>query len=147
VADIISEISAASQEQSSGVEQVNKAVLQLDETTQQNAALVEESAAAGQGLAAQAKNLLRLMGAFRTEHGKVAAMVAIQEEDAEPAEAPAPKPASSAFRKPVTGATGRLAAAKTGAPHAGKARDPHQGNGHARKPVGVGAKLEKFEEF
>ena len=46
VADIIAEIAAASQEQSSGIDQINKAVMQMDEMTQQNAALVEEAAAA-----------------------------------------------------------------------------------------------------
>ncbi|MDG6745573.1 methyl-accepting chemotaxis protein, partial [Staphylococcus aureus] len=46
VTDIMADISAASQEQSSGIEQVNQAVVQMDETTQQNAALVEEASAA-----------------------------------------------------------------------------------------------------
>ncbi|WP_239066702.1 methyl-accepting chemotaxis protein, partial [Bordetella pseudohinzii] len=46
VTDIMGEISAASEEQSSGIEQVNRAVAQMDEVTQQNAALVEEAAAA-----------------------------------------------------------------------------------------------------
>jgi methyl-accepting chemotaxis protein len=49
VTDIVAEIAAASHEQSSGIEQVNKAVMQLDELTQQNAALVEEASAAGRG--------------------------------------------------------------------------------------------------
>ena len=50
VADIVAEISAASQEQSSGIEQVNKAITQMDEVTQQNAALVEQAAAAAESL-------------------------------------------------------------------------------------------------
>ncbi|KAG1521154.1 hypothetical protein G6F50_018735 [Rhizopus delemar] len=45
VTDIMADISAASQEQSSGIEQVNQAVVQMDETTQQNAAMVEEDSA------------------------------------------------------------------------------------------------------
>jgi methyl-accepting chemotaxis protein len=54
VADIIAEISAASQEQATGIEQVNKAIMQMDQITQQNAALVEEAAAASQSMTSQA---------------------------------------------------------------------------------------------
>jgi methyl-accepting chemotaxis protein len=57
VTDIVAEIAAASREQSSGIEQVNKAVMQMDETTQQNAALVEEAAAASQAIVEQAQAL------------------------------------------------------------------------------------------
>jgi methyl-accepting chemotaxis protein len=57
VTDIVAEIAAASREQSSGIEQVNKAVMQMDETTQQNAALVEEAAAASQAIVEQAQEL------------------------------------------------------------------------------------------
>ena len=57
VTDIVAEIAAASREQSSGIEQVNKAVVQMDETTQQNAALVEEAAAASQAIVEQAQTL------------------------------------------------------------------------------------------
>jgi chemotaxis protein methyltransferase CheR len=54
VTDIMGEISAASTEQSQGIEQVNQAIAQMDETTQQNAALVEEAAAAAESLQDQA---------------------------------------------------------------------------------------------
>ena len=54
VTDIIAEISAASQEQSSGIEAVNLAIIEMDGMTQQNAALVEEAAAAAQSLQDQA---------------------------------------------------------------------------------------------
>ncbi len=57
----MAEIAAASQEQSAGIEQVNKAVMQLDELTQQNAALVEEASAASQAMAEQARGLNDLM--------------------------------------------------------------------------------------
>lgn len=66
VSDIIAEIAAASQEQSAGIEQVNKAVTQLDETTQQNAALVEEAAASSEALDEQARSLTELMVFFNT---------------------------------------------------------------------------------
>jgi len=65
VTDIMSEISAASMEQTSGIEQVNQAVTQMDETTQQNAALVEEAAAAAESLEEQAQNLARAVSAFK----------------------------------------------------------------------------------
>ncbi len=57
VTDIMGEISAASQEQSTGIEQVNRAVAQMDDVTQQNAALVEQAAAAAASMADQARQL------------------------------------------------------------------------------------------
>ena len=65
VTDIIAEISAASQEQAGGIDQVNKAIVQLDETTQNNAALVEETAAAAQSMKDQAAELLREVETFK----------------------------------------------------------------------------------
>jgi methyl-accepting chemotaxis protein len=65
VSDIIGEITNASSEQSSGIGQVNGAVAQLDQMTQQNAALVEESAAAAESLKEQAKRLSEVVEVFR----------------------------------------------------------------------------------
>ena len=65
VADIVDEINAASQEQSAGIDQVNNAVAQMDEMTQQNAALVEESAAASRSMQDQAASLLEMTRFFR----------------------------------------------------------------------------------
>ena len=65
VADIIGEISAAAAEQSQGIGQVNTAVTHLDQMTQQNAALVEQSAAAAESLKEQAQRLTQVVGAFR----------------------------------------------------------------------------------
>nr|WP_297357770.1 methyl-accepting chemotaxis protein [uncultured Caldimonas sp.] len=65
VTDIIGEITAATAEQSSGIGQVNTAVTQLDQMTQQNAALVEESAAAAESLKAQAYKLAEVVSAFK----------------------------------------------------------------------------------
>ncbi|MFY1868144.1 methyl-accepting chemotaxis protein [Achromobacter xylosoxidans] len=65
VTDIMGEIAAASQEQASGIEQVNRAVSQMDEVTQQNAALVEEAAAAAGSMQDQAHALVRAVGVFR----------------------------------------------------------------------------------
>ena len=67
VTDIIGEISAASSEQSSGIGQVNGAVVQLDQMTQQNAALVEQSAAAAESLKEQAHRLADAVGVFRLQ--------------------------------------------------------------------------------
>jgi len=65
VSDIVAEIAAASQEQSSGIEQVNKAVMQMDETTQQNAALVEEAASASEAMGEQAQTMHEQVGFFQ----------------------------------------------------------------------------------
>jgi methyl-accepting chemotaxis protein len=65
VTDIMSEITAASMEQSSGIEQVNLAITQMDEVTQQNAALVEEAAAAAESLEEQAQNLSASVATFK----------------------------------------------------------------------------------
>ncbi len=67
VSDIIGEITAAASEQSEGIGQVNGAVTQLDQMTQQNAALVEESAAAAESLKEQAVRLAQVVGTFRLE--------------------------------------------------------------------------------
>ena len=69
VTDIMGEITAASQEQSSGIEQVNQAITQMDEVTQQNAALVEEAAAAAESMQEQAQNLAQAVSVFRLEAG------------------------------------------------------------------------------
>ena len=65
VSDIVAEIAAAAREQASGIEQVNKAILQMDQATQQNAALVEETASASQAMGDQATELQKLMGFFK----------------------------------------------------------------------------------
>lgn len=66
VADIIAEIAASSREQSNGIDQVNKAVTQMDEMTQQNAALVEQASAASQSVARKAADLSALVDRYRT---------------------------------------------------------------------------------
>ncbi|WP_460565460.1 methyl-accepting chemotaxis protein [Hydrogenophaga aquatica] len=65
VADLMREVTMASQDQSSGLDQINQAVGQMDQVTQQNAALVEESAAAAQSLEHQAKALVQAVSVFR----------------------------------------------------------------------------------
>ncbi len=68
VTDIMAEITAASQEQSSGIEQVGRAVTQMDEVTQQSAARMEEAAAIAENLEEQAKKLATAVSTFRLAH-------------------------------------------------------------------------------
>lgn len=65
VTDIMAEITAASIEQSSGIDQVNTAITSMDEVTQQNAALVEEAAAASESLVEQSTNLMNTVNEFK----------------------------------------------------------------------------------
>jgi len=69
VADIMGEITAASQEQSTGIEEVNRAITQMDEITQQNAALVEQAAAAAESLQEQADTLAQAVSVFKLAGG------------------------------------------------------------------------------
>ncbi|WP_076593531.1 methyl-accepting chemotaxis protein [Herminiimonas arsenitoxidans] len=73
VTDIMSEIMAASQEQSAGIEQVNQAIGQMDQVTQQNAALVEEAAAAAESLNEQAIKLAEAVSVFKLDRMEVSA--------------------------------------------------------------------------
>ena len=66
----MAEIAAASNEQSAGIEQVNQAIIQMDEVTQQNAALVEEAAAAAEAMQEQAEALMHLVSTFKVIGGK-----------------------------------------------------------------------------
>ena len=69
VTDIMAEISSAGDEQSAGIEQINQAVSEMDTVTQQNAALVEEAAAAAEAMQNQAANLERVVSVFRVDGG------------------------------------------------------------------------------
>jgi methyl-accepting chemotaxis protein len=81
VTDIMAEISAASQEQRGGIEQVNTAIVQMDKVTQQNAALVEEAAAAAKSMEDQTGAMAQMVGQFKLTDGFAAA-------PAKPASAP-----------------------------------------------------------
>ena len=61
---VMGEISSANTQQSAGVSQVGEAITQIDQATQQNAALVEESAAAAEGMRVQARHLVQAVAAF-----------------------------------------------------------------------------------
>jgi methyl-accepting chemotaxis protein len=79
VTDIVAEIAAASQEQSIGIDQVNHAVMQMDEMTQQNAALVEEAAAAARVMQEQAGELTQQVGFFQLSEVNQAGVAALPE--------------------------------------------------------------------
>ncbi|CAB3924450.1 methyl-accepting chemotaxis protein [Achromobacter mucicolens] len=102
VTDIMGEISAASEEQSSGIDQVNRAVSQMDEVTQQNAALVEEAAAAAGSLQEQAQRLAEAVSVFKINAGEVIEVPARQlaQQRSAPLMA-APKPAQEEPAKPA----------------------------------------------
>jgi len=78
VTDIMSEISAASQEQGAGIEQVNQAITQMDEVTQQNAALVEEATAAAESMQEQAEDLMRAVSIFKLAGSRATTRTAAQ---------------------------------------------------------------------
>ncbi len=133
VTDIISEISAASQEQSSGIDQVNRAIMQMDQTTQQNAALVEQAASSAQSMQHQAASLQREVDFFKTSSSG-------------DAEAPTSRRSKSASSP-----------AKSAAPAAKKSSaSPAPAKKETRAPAGVGAGTgaerrprqdDDFEEF
>jgi methyl-accepting chemotaxis protein len=91
VSNIVAEIAAASREQSSGIEQVNRAVVQMDELTQQNAALVEQATAASQAMAGQVRELNDMLGRYELGEEQPG-------EDREPKSGPAGRPESEARR-------------------------------------------------
>ncbi|HEY0940283.1 MAG TPA: methyl-accepting chemotaxis protein [Steroidobacter sp.] len=97
VADIIGEISSASQQQASGLDQVSGAITQMDESTQQNAAMAEETSAVAVSMSEQAKKLTDLIAVFRIrEDGYRSSGSMIR-----PVATPAPKPAPVASPRPV----------------------------------------------
>jgi methyl-accepting chemotaxis protein len=125
VSDIVAEIALASQEQSAGIEQVNKAVMQMDEMTQQNAALVEEAAAASESVDTQARNLQQLMAFFTIE-----AKAAVQ--DRAPAIATVANASQPGKGTAVRAASGtRTPKAKAGARRKDRAAQPDHGPQHA----------------
>jgi len=106
VADIMGEITAATQEQSHGIEEVNQAITQMDEMTQQNAALVEEAAAAAESMKEQSQMLASAVSIFKLAGDE------LKRAAPRPAPVAARKPAAAAAPKPAA----RVAAAKPAAP-------------------------------
>jgi len=101
VTDIMGEISAASSEQSAGVGQITEAMTQMDRATQQNAALVEESAAAAESLRAQALQLVEAVAVFKLEQGDAGSRGMSTTPLSPVRRAPAPSPRAAAPRPPA----------------------------------------------
>ncbi len=126
VTDIMSEITAASVEQSQGIEQVNTAITQMDEVTQQNAALVEEAAAAAESLEEQAQNLSASVATFKVDDAasqgtvRAVAATAAAAPAAPAAHRAAPAPARKAVAAPKAASSKSTAVAK---PKAAKASE------------------------
>jgi methyl-accepting chemotaxis protein I, serine sensor receptor len=95
VTDIMGEISAASEEQSDGIAQVNLAVTQMDSVTQQNAALVEEAAAAAASLEEQTRQLKGVVGQWRVETAVASVAKAAPAARVEPKVAAVKKPSAA----------------------------------------------------
>ena len=128
VTDIMGEISAASAEQSSGVAQVSEAVSSMDQTTQQNAALVEQMAAAASSLKSQAQELVQVVAVFKLPGGHQAVSLPktqVRSSSPKPFAGPnrrleAPKPAA----KPASATAYKPAAPKTAPVHKAAAAAP-----------------------
>jgi methyl-accepting chemotaxis protein len=126
VTDIMSEIASASAEQSAGIEQVNLSIIEMDSMTQQNAALVEEAAAAAQSLQDQAGELARVVSIFKLVEGEERMVV-------QPAiVAPAPAPVETAV---------------VVAPKAAKPAPAARKAEPAKKKVVAAAATDEWEEF
>jgi methyl-accepting chemotaxis protein len=133
VTDIMGEISSASREQSQGVAQVGEAVTQMDQATQQNAALVEESAAAAGSLRTQAEQLVQSVAFFQLAHGAGSGAVRA-------AAAPARRPAAPAIALPPK------AVAKA-CPPVRKALSPAAGPMRAPAPAAAAATTSKDDDW
>jgi methyl-accepting chemotaxis protein len=136
VTDIMAEISAASQEQTDGIEQINQAVTQMDQVTQQNAALVEEAAAASESLQDQAAKLAQAVSVFRLGD------VHVQPQSPSRLQ-PAGKTAVANSRK--TGAMPVAVAKTTPSPHPSKPAAIASGQSPAR--VAPATNGDEWEEF
>ncbi|MBA4340933.1 MAG: methyl-accepting chemotaxis protein [Methylibium sp.] len=129
VADIVGEISSASVEQSAGIAQVGEAVTQLDRATQQNAALVEESAAASESLKAQASRLLQAVASFKLAaqqqgFSKAAPAAPSHKPAHKPAANITPKAAPAKHAKPVSASSSKPTPGASGSPAAPRSSPP-----------------------
>jgi methyl-accepting chemotaxis protein len=141
VTDIMSDIAAASAEQSAGIEQVNLSIIEMDGMTQQNAALVEEAAAAFQSLQDQAAELQRVVSIFKLAEGEEAV-----------AEAPAPVAVSTAVAtRAVVARPARPQLKKPAAARKAKAADEQapasDSASSTSKKVAAAAASDDWEEF
>ena len=143
VTDIMGEISAASSEQTSGIEQVSLAVTQMESMTQQNAALVEQAAAAAESLMQQAGGLVTEVGRFEVAQGPLAEprpAVAVPARQMEPApvppqSVPVARTVSARHRAPAVPAATRPPVQRKAQPQPVLARRPAPLPATERQPV------------
>ncbi len=128
VTGIMNEIASASQEQSSGIEQVNTAIAEMDNATQQNAALVEQAAAAARSMQEQSEQLVAAVAVFRMDDAAAASFAA---------RAPAAG-ASGALTVPVRPTVPVLRGARGEADHAVRAQQAAEADDDDVAPAPVG---------
>ncbi|HEY9280500.1 MAG TPA: methyl-accepting chemotaxis protein [Eoetvoesiella sp.] len=137
VTDLINEISAATNEQTTGLGQINDAVMQLSDVTQQNAALVEESASAADSLNEQAQNLVEVVGVFKVGQERAVVKRLIADQEQAVVQRRAHEPSVSPSRSPARALAGAV-------------RSNNQAAAAAR-PLTMGAsqkiREEEWEEF
>ncbi|MEX5748182.1 methyl-accepting chemotaxis protein [Massilia sp. X63] len=146
VTDIMSEIANASAEQSAGIEQVNLSIIEMDGMTQQNAALVEEAAAAAQSLQDQASELARVVSIFKLSEGEqyqVEAPAPVATGTAVAVRPAAVKRPAPALKKPA--AKKPAASASNPAPAAAKGEAPAAPDAKPKKAATVAS--DEWEEF
>ncbi|MBJ7311032.1 methyl-accepting chemotaxis protein [Rugamonas sp. CCM 8940] len=143
VTDIMGEITSASSEQSMGIDQVNVAIAQMDQVTQQNAALVEQAAAAAASMQEQAAGLAQAASVFKLGHEQASSGLAAAPRRAVPAAMVAAARPRAQPAKPGVPAPKRL---NSGA-NAPAAHKPAAAAPAARKPVTAGADKDEWEEF
>ena len=120
---VISEISSASNEQTAGIEQINIAIVQMDEVTQQNASLVEEAAAAAESMQDQARTLSEVVSVFKLDAAQSSKLSAVTS---------SANAVSLSDRRTVTKSVAKKASAKIGS---------------SRKAIASAPKEEDWAEF
>jgi methyl-accepting chemotaxis protein len=142
VTDIMSDIAAASAEQSAGIEQVNLSIIEMDSMTQQNASLVEEAAAAAQSLQDQAGELARVVSIFKLAEDE-------EQAQAQPMMAPVVAPATAVAPRPAAAkrAGVRPALKKPAAPQPAAAEAPAAEPAAAKPRKAAAAVGDEWEEF
>jgi len=138
VTGIVQEIAAAAAEQSTGIDQVNIAVTQMDEVTQQNAALVEQASAAAQSLEEQALHLKTAVATFRVGSDAPQAARAVDLAARRPVSPSVARPVDRPVTRPVTRPAASAARRVPAAPSANRAfngtAQPHTAAPHAAAP-------------
>jgi methyl-accepting chemotaxis protein-2 (aspartate sensor receptor) len=152
VSDIIGEISAAAREQSSGLGQVNAAVADLDRMTQQNAALVEQSAAAAESLKEQARRLADVVATFKLGATAVptvapTAVPAVMKAPAVAARQPAPEPKTAPALTPAAPALKPAAPAPKTTASSDAKRTATPADTPAAKPTPVAATADTDDDW